>query len=126
MNEIGPFVDDEPRQLAHVERHAERILHVGGKRRPDPAERLQLADHAPARASDERAAPGLHDGRRHVERRALRPSGVKARQDLQDRAPGEAWARRREGAGSEVHRRGLRAPGRRVRVKDRIIGAMKP
>jgi hypothetical protein len=104
VNEIDPLFDDEPGQAAHVQRHRQRILGRGRKRRQHAADRLQLARQAAAFRGHQRARAGPRQGGGDVDGRAFGAARVEPRNDLQDRA-----ARERGALGAAEGGEGLRA-----------------
>jgi hypothetical protein len=86
VNEIDPLLGDQTRQARHVERHRQRILGRGGKRREHAADRLQLAGEPPPLRRDERARADSDEGCGDVDRRPLGAAGVEPGNDLQNRA----------------------------------------
>ena len=51
VDEVDPFLGDQPREARHVERHRQRVLGRRGKRREHAADRLQLAGQPSALAT---------------------------------------------------------------------------
>ena len=102
----------------HVQRHRQRILGRGRKRRQQTADRLQLARQAPALGGHQRARAGSHQGGGDVDGGAFGAARVEARNDLQDRA-----ARERGALGAAEGGEGARAHAVARRGEDRRAAA---
>ena len=92
VNDIDALVDDQPREAPRIEQHRYGIFGGGGKRRQQAADRLQFAGQPSAFGRHQSARAGRHQRGGDVDRRALGAAGVDARNDLQDRAPGQRCA----------------------------------
>jgi hypothetical protein len=108
VHDVDALGDDEPREAARIEPHRDWVFRAGGKRHQQAADRLQLAGEAPAFGGHQRPRACRHQRGGDVDRRALGAARIDARDDLQDRAPGQ------RGALAPTIRRQINAAHRRL------------
>ena len=111
MDQLHPLLLAEPRELADVEEHRDRVLGGGRKRQPDPALGLQFGDEAPALGGDQRAGAGIGQPLGDVDGSAFGSAGFQLGDDLQDRPP-----RQRMRFGRRQRKMGTRLEGHSLSV----------